>query len=838
MRILWKFGLRHARRRPLRTLLTLTSIVLGVALVVAIIVATSTTRGAYYELFSTVTGKTALEVVPRGGGLFDEQVLEVVDETPGVAAAAPMMQRPAILYHDNGRVKLLTLAVDPERDRAVRQYEIKEGRALRDREAGMVMEAEFARGLKLKVGDKAKILVTGGAREVELVGVLAAKGAESLRMAGIAFIPLGRAQTWFRAKGKVESIQIVLADDAAGPAVRERLTKRLPDNLIVRPPAIRTQVMDQTMDASQQALQWITIFALLSAAFIILNTFLMSIGERRQQLAVMRCVGATSRQLGKLVLGEGLVLGLIGSVIGIGVGLVFAYGLAAGMSQLMQVSHPPLKLTWVPIVVAFAFGLGLSALGAIVPTVLAAMLSPLEGLSPVVSADGRRPSRWTTIVGLIVVLFSGSTLGASMTGWLPIELSIWATGFLMVGIVLLVPEVLTGFAQILSWLLVPLLRINARLAHREVLRHRVRSSLTVGVLFIATSTGLGMANAILDNTEDTRNWYERILAGDFYIRAMMPDMTGVESANVPDEMAVELRKVAGIDQIDSVKFLQADAAGQQVMVIVRDFQREQKLHIDLRGADPDKVLDELFEGGVIVGTVLAQKTGLGEGDEIPIETRLGTRRMRIAALSNEYLVGGLAIYMETRVAKRLFNVDGTDAFIITADPDRRAEVQEQLGPLCEKYGVLLHSFADIATMIDGMISGIEIGLWGALVICFLVAAIGVFNTLTMNVLEQTRELGLLRIVAMTRGQVRTTVFTQAGIIGIIGLVTGAVGGLIVAYLMHVAMMQAIGHPVPFIFRPMWYLAMTGVGLLIVLMAAWLPAERAARLDLPTALQYE
>jgi len=141
-------------------------------------------------------------------------------------------------------------------------------------------------------------------------------------------------------------------------------------------------------------------------------------------------------------------------------------------------------------------------------------------------------------------------------------------------------------------------------------------------------------------------------------------------------------------------------------------------------------------------------------------------------------------------------------------------------------------------MIDGMIRGIEAGLWGTIVVCFAVAAIGVFNTLTMNVLEQTRELGMLRIVAMTRGQVRALVFTQAGIIGLAGLITGAIGGLITAYFMHMAMMQSIGHPVPFIFRPMWYLAMIGVGLLIVLIAAWLPAERAARLDLASALHYE
>ena len=838
MRVLWKFSLRHARHRPLRSLLTLTSIVLGVALVVAVIVATSTTRSAYYELFSTVTGKTALEVVPRGGGLFDAGELERIEAVPGVAAAAPILQRPTILFHDRGRVKLLALGVDPDRDGAIRTYQFAEGRMPRPREAAMAMEMQFARSLGLKLGDRARILTRDGGRELELVGLLKVEGSDALRLAGVMFLPLDRAQQFFRARGQVESIQIVVADHEDEAAVIEKLSAVLPPELQSRRPAIRTQIMDETLNASQQALQWITAFALLSAAFIILNTFLMSIGERRQQLAVMRCVGATRQQLGRLVLGESLVFGVVGSLLGIGLGLLGAFGLGEALSRLMQVHQPPMKITWVPIVSAFAFGLLLSALGAIVPTIVAARLSPLEGLAPVLKTDVHGHSRRTTIAGLAMVFVGSAVLAAGLAAWLPIEVGTYAAGVIMIGFVLLTPEVLSFFTESLSWLLTPFLQIKARLAHREILRHRVRSSLTVGVLFIATSTGLGMANAILDSTHDTRQWYERTLVGDFFIRAMMPDMTGAESANIPDEMGEELARVEGIERLTSAKFLQADAAGQQVVVIVRDFRPDQPITLDLRGADPGEVLQRLFQGEVIVGTVLAQRAKISVGDEIPLETRQGVQRVRVAALSNEYLVGGLAIYMERGTAKRLLHVDGVDAFVIKARPNQRSAVEAQLRPICEKYGVVLHSFADLATMIDGMIRGIEAGLWGTIVVCFAVAAIGVFNTLTMNVLEQTRELGMLRIVAMTRGQVRALVFTQAGIIGLAGLITGAIGGLITAYFMHMAMMQSIGHPVPFIFRPMWYLAMIGVGLLIVLIAAWLPAERAARLDLASALHYE
>jgi putative ABC transport system permease protein len=161
-----------------------------------------------------------------------------------------------------------------------------------------------------------------------------------------------------------------------------------------------------------------------------------------------------------------------------------------------------------------------------------------------------------------------------------------------------------------------------------------------------------------------------------------------------------------------------------------------------------------------------------------------------------------------------------------------------LQAICEKYGVLLHSNADITTMIDGMIAGVDGCLWGILVLGFVVAAFGVVNTLTMNVLEQTRELALLRIVATTRWQVRKTILTQAAIIGGLGLVPGILAGLGVSFLINRAMVSAFGHTIEFTPHPLLLVSGFLVGFAIVVVSAAFPAERAARLELVHALQYE
>ena len=129
-------------------------------------------------------------------------------------------------------------------------------------------------------------------------------------------------------------------------------------------------------------------------------------------------------------------------------------------------------------------------------------------------------------------------------------------------------------------------------------------------------------------------------------------------------------------------------------------------------------------------------------------------------------------------------------------------------------------------------------LWALLVIGFIAASFGIVNTLTMNVLEQTRELGMLRVVAMTRAQVRKTIISQAALMGLMGLAPGAVVGLIVAYIMNLASKAVIGHDIDFTVDPKFIVGSFVGAVVIVLVAAWLPAKRATQLKLIEALHYE
>jgi putative ABC transport system permease protein len=590
--------------------------------------------------------------------------------------------------------------------------------------------------------------------------------------------------------------------------------------------------------ATRQGLKLAGGFSVLLALFVILNTFLMNVGERRGQLAILRAVGATRGQVSRLLLAECLMLGSLGTVLGILVGFGGAHLLNHALNRILQIPLPATTVAVSPLLWAIGLGIGASCLGALLPVLWASRVSPQEGLGHAPQASSHGGSRQTAILGGFVTLISAVAAPACILGWLPLESAVFIIIGLLIGIALLLSPLLGPLSQWVVVLLAAIIPAEAILARRQILRHRIRSALTVGVLFVAGSTGAGMAGSMLDNVRDIQRWYRQALVGDFFVQAMMPDMNDARSANIPDAVGEEIRKIPGIANLDTSRFLRARAAGLDVVVIAEQYTAAEPGSFDLRAGDPQTLRSRLFAGEVVIGTVLARKTGLGLGDRLPLETRRGTKLLRIAGLTNEYLVGGLAVYMHRSLAERLFDLKGVDVYVIRGDARVLPQLERQLRVVCDRNGVLLHSFAEIARTIDNMCNGVQGYLWGILVLGFVVAAFGVVNTLTMNVLEQTRELGLLRIVAMTRGQVHRTILAQALIFGILGLLPGALAGQGMAYLMHLAMMPALGHPVEYVFRPSLLLGGPLAGLAVVLLSACLPARRAGRLELLRALQYE
>jgi putative ABC transport system permease protein len=837
--ILWKMTFRQIRQRPGRAALTLLSIVIGVAAVVAVTLSTGATQKSYTLLYQTLSGRAALEVTQDDTLEFDERWAGEVEKVPGVQAVVPVVQQPIIAYVNKKRIQLLMLGIDPEKDRAVREYALAAGKFFKNdvESEEILIDAGFARNLGVKVGDRISFMTQRRALKATVVGLLETQGTAAANQGAVLFLPLAVAQDRFVGEGMVDRLQIVIDEAADRDTVQAEIAALLDEGMSVHRPATHNQLADETLLSAALGMDMARAFSVIASVFIVMNTFLMNVSERRRQIAVMRAIGATRGQVIGMLYREATLLGAIGTVLGSIIGVGGAWLLTKAMTNAFQIPMPGLEISPVPFLLAAAFGLVVSGVGAYLPARRAAKVTPLEGMTGVARTDIEALSRRTLVIGLAIVAISGAVFAAAIMGLLPMNASVIGAVCVLIGLVLLLPAGLPRMSEIAGKLLGKVIGVEAKLAQRQLMRNRTRTALTTGVLFVAIATGVGLANSVIDNVQDIKSWYSRAFVGDFFVRAMMPDLRGA-SAKLPEEVGERLRTMPGITGIDAARFVRTTAAGQSVLVIVRDFPGDEYITFTAPGMTDSEIRARLEQGEVVIGSVLAQRAGLAAGDSIEVKTGKGARKMKVVAVSNDYLFGGLTMYMHSSRAKTMFATSGVDAYIVRADHARLAQVETSLRDLCEKHGVLLQTFTDISTMIDRMVAGIVAGLWVLLVLGFLVASLGVVNTLTMNVLEQTREFGLLRIVAMTRKQLRKAIVAQAVTMGLLALPAGVITGVGLAYLIHLSTLPMTGHPVPFSFHPVLLSAALLCAFAILVLAAWIPAERAARLKLVEALRYQ
>jgi putative ABC transport system permease protein len=258
------------------------------------------------------------------------------------------------------------------------------------------------------------------------------------------------------------------------------------------------------------------------------------------------------------------------------------------------------------------------------------------------------------------------------------------------------------------------------------------------------------------------------------------------------------------------------------------------LPLDLREGEAAAVLQGLLRGEVVLGTAVAQRFGLRPGDSLTLDTIDGPKQLRVAGTVAEYAVGGSAMYMEWSTARDLLGLPGVHIFLVSAKAGTAAALAPKLQALCERDHLLLQSNAELRELIDRLVSRMAGVLWALMALAFVVGSLGVVNTLTMNVHDQTRQFGVLRALGLKAGQLRKVVLAQALLLGCVGLLPGAGAGVALAYLIN-RTTASLGPPVPFHFDGPVVFGCCGLALVIALLAALLPARKAARLPVVRAL---
>ncbi len=241
---------------------------------------------------------------------------------------------------------------------------------------------------------------------------------------------------------------------------------------------------------------------------------------------------------------------------------------------------------------------------------------------------------------------------------------------------------------------------------------------------------------------------------------------------------------------------------------------------------------------MVIGGMLARLCGLALGEVLRVEYAGRTAEFPIAAIVTDYHYGGLSVYVEREVAVRQLGIDGVSAFLVSLDPSRSSAPREAVIALAQHLRLAVYSFEELRAWLDGLMKGVVAAFWVVLGLGLVVASFGIFNTITVNVLEQTREIGLLRVVGMTRGQVLRMVLAQGLILAFLGMLFGTAAGLTTAYLMHLCQGPLLGGYSAFHWRPGLIVLANLAGFLLVLAASYGPARKAAHGNTLESIQEE
>lgn len=837
-----------------RFALTALAILMGVSFVTATYVYTDTTKKAFDDIFASafegidaqVSAETEFSfALPP---TFDESIVDEIAAVEGVATAIPNLQRIGVQYvttDDDGNPTTLTMGGAPniggyfpvELGTEFQGIRILEGGAPPTEADHVLVDKATADTLGLSVGDTVEILTPiVPAEPFSVVGITAFGELDSLGGATFALFTLDTMQRISGLPGEIDGVSVFAQNGVSASDLVPALNAVLPDNLN----AVSAQ--DAAEEASAEVAEGLGFFttflnvfgfiALFVGAFLISNTFRIVVAQRTKELALLRAMGASRRQIRRLVLGEAAVTGLIASVIGIGGGV----GLAALLQQFLTrlgLTFPTTSLQLLPrtVVIALVIGVGVTVGAAYYPARRAARISPVEAMrdggTPHRRALGRRILVGGAINGLALVSMfaglAGFNAGLPAIGWVGL-----GAAALMIGSTVLAPIVASPVTRFLGAPIEKLFPAAGKLAGENSRRQPRRTSATAGAIMVGVAL-VAMASVLVASFSATVDEFiDNGIQADLFIQpenqfqlsSFTPELAERVETD-PDVAAVTtLRNSLAIIE-DNETFIGAFEPEFESFVTFTELVGTFDLSIDGiavdRGSadDNDWTIGSTVEARFPSGdertfTVQAIYAGEGFGDPAISQAALAELAPEVGdAQVFIQLADGIDIdAAKARIAALAADVPNVD--VLTTE-DLRSNFQDGLNQLLT-----------IITALLGM--------------AILISLFGVTNTMTLSIFERTREIGLLRAVGMTRRQTRGMILSEASIISMFGAVLGVVMGVFFGW----AIIRALADEglnsfvVPVSTLIGWVIALALLG---VIFALW-PARRAARLNVLEAVSYE
>ncbi len=850
-------SLHNLGRRRSRTLLTLSGIALGVAAVVATAVVRESAIRSLAEVFDQAAGRADLAVTDAvagilSGGGFEEAALGRVRAMEGVEDAAPLLQVVTLPASQLERWEFsfafgnyggaVLFGVDPEASSRIGHYRLAAGADLTPTdEKAILLTESYARELGLELGDTLELVAPAGRAPFTLVGLLASDGLGRLNRGQVGVAPLGAVRRAFGRPGQLDQVDVVVRPGVEVDVLRERLEAMLGDRFRVFRPASKGALVQQMLDTVVTGMNFIGLMSLLVGGFLIYNTFATTVAERTREFGLLRALGAGRGQIAGLVLAESALMGLLGAALGVLLGVGMAAGLRDMAAGVVYNELSGLALLPEHLALGLVLGVVMALISGLAPALTAARLPVVEALRRRRTGDGRVP-RWqlTAGIALSVIPLGGTVLSAVGPFDMPFEVAYAALVALMVGVGLLIPALIPPLER-LAGALLGLFGIEGRLGGRNLARSPGRAALTAGALMFGLVSVIVIWAVVSSGIDMSQEYVDKTLSADLWIYSPQP---------MPYSLTAEFEALPEVELVGSgrdlpARLLPLDPERPDVAVVFSAFDLRRAPKFELLfapdGGTQEEAVTRLAEGGaVLIASPIREWYGYDVGDMIRLQTLHGPADFEVAGVIADVAAGGFTVLGTWEEARCHFATDSPSIFALHLTPGHQPDaVGRRILELWGKeHSLRFQTQADFRQRVEREAEQLNTLYNSMVLVGVAVAGLGVANTLLMNVMERGQEIGLLRSLGMTRGQVLRLVLSEAAALGGLGGVLGLGLGIWLSYFTVLTSASASGYDYPYTFPAEAVVTCAAIAVVVPLLAGLWPAWRGARADVVGAIRGE
>ncbi|MHB8841070.1 MAG: ABC transporter permease [Candidatus Aquicultor sp.] len=582
------------------------------------------------------------------------------------------------------------------------------------------------------------------------------------------------------------------------------------------------------------------VLALAMGGFIIFNTFRTIVVERRRDIAMLRAVGASRKTVLNLILVESLLQGVIGTALGMGFGYLMVVGMLAALraffEQLVHLTIGGPVFSPTTYVAAIGLGIGVSVLSGLLPALSASRVAPLEALRPPTAEVTRRQITRGVIAGAVLIAIALLGLVSGNAGLASLGAVLFLAGLVLAG-----PALVKPISSLFGRLVLIAFAREGQIAEGNLSRHPHRAAITASALMIGLAVIVAGAGITTSVSTGYISYLDKSLHADYIL---MPQSLVLGGGNVgagPD-LVKRIQKVPGIEAITTLRYAASKTGKVDLQVLgVNPVEYPKLSGLDFSSGDPDAAYSELAGGrSVIVNGIFASQNNVKVGQNLTLKTPQGAKTYKVVGIGMDYLNAKISTgYISQDNLKRDFNE--TADLLVMANHKAGANptaVKTTLKRIVKDYPAFtLFSVEEFRTSQVKTFQSIFVVYDVLMLVLAIPSLIALLNTLGINVLERTREIGMLRAVGATRRQVRRLILAESLLLSTVGISFGLLAGVWLGYIL-IAGLSVSGLKLPYFFPYSGILLTTAVGLLIGAVAALGPARHAARLNIVSALQYE